>query len=82
MHAAINDVWPGPLVFDQFAWSPGAALFSGTIGLLGKNRYGLSPGIARPLAGGAFLLDVPTDVGGFIALADSGATHSTPSRWR
>jgi hypothetical protein len=77
----VNRVRPGPLAIEQFGWSPGAALFSGTAGVLGNNRYGFSVGIARPLDDGAWLLDAQADMTGFFALSDSGIVYSTPTRW-
>ncbi len=80
-HPDINNVRPGPVTLEQFGWSPGAALFSGTAGLLGNNRYGLSAGIARPLRGGEILLDAQSDLSGFIAFNDDAVAYSTPNRW-
>ena len=77
----VDKVRPGPMLLDQFGWSKGAALLSATGGLLGNNRYGLSMGMARPVAQGQFLLDGQADVTGFIAFADSGTTFSTLDRW-
>ena len=77
----VNKVRPGPVMFEQFAWSPGAALVSACGGLLGNNRYGMSFGVARPLRGGEILLDTQADVSGFFAVSDSGINYSTPSRW-
>ena len=77
----VKKVRPGPITVEQYAWSPGAALFSGTAGVLGNNRYGLSMGVARPLGGGAFLLDAQSDLTGFMAFEDSGLVASTPNHW-
>jgi len=76
----VNRSRPGPLTLEQFAWLPGAGLGSATAGLFGQNRWGLSLGFARPLAGGAWLLDAQLDATGFWAASDSGLTYSEPSR--
>ncbi|TMQ64293.1 MAG: YjbH domain-containing protein [Candidatus Eisenbacteria bacterium] len=81
LHPDLNRIRPGPVLLEQFAWAPGAALVSGTAGLLGNNRYGLSVGVARPLSGGRFLVDGQMDITGFVAFTDSGTTASTPSLW-
>ena len=80
-HPDVNRVRPGPVMMEQYAWSPGAALFSACGGLFGSNRYGMSLGLARPLRGGEVLLDSQTDFTGFFAVSDSGINYSTPSRW-
>jgi len=77
----VDNVRPGPMLLEQYGWSPGAALFSGTAGLLSNNRYGLSMGVARPLVSGDILIDGQADVTGFIAFRDEGTTFSTPDRW-
>src|SRR5206468_2868376 len=51
-HPDTKRVRSGPITLDQYAWSPGAALFSGTVGVLGNDRYGLSMGAARPIRSG------------------------------
>ena len=76
-----DNLRPGPVLVEQYGWSPGAALFSGTAGLLSNNRYGLSLGVARPFHSGEVLLDGQADVTGFIAFPDEGTTYSTPDRW-
>jgi hypothetical protein len=81
LHPDVNKVRPGPMMFEQFAWSRGTALVSVCGGLLGNNRYGASLGIARPLRSGELLLDGQADVTGFFAVSDSGINYSTPSRW-
>ena len=81
LHPDLNRIRPGPVLLEQFAWAPGAALVSGTAGLLGNNRYGFSLGVARPTRGGRVLLDGQFDITGFVAFTDSGTTASTPSLW-
>jgi Exopolysaccharide biosynthesis protein YbjH len=81
LHPDIDRVRPGPMLFEQFGWSPGSALVSASGGIFGANRYGLSFGIARPLRGGEFLIDGQGDVTGFFALTDSGSTYSSLGRW-
>ena len=77
----INRVRPGPLKLDQFAFIPGAALLSGSLGYFGDNRYGLSIGAARPIAGGRLLVDAQWDQTGFIAFPRGGTIYSNPSHW-
>jgi hypothetical protein len=72
----IDRVRPGPLTLEQFAWLPGGALVSGTAGIFGSNRYGISLGAARPLAEGAFLLDAQADLTGYIAFPSTGTEYS------
>lgn len=81
LHPDINRVRPGRLTFEQFAWSPGLALVSGTAGILGGNRYGLSVGAARPVSGGRFLIDLQADLTGYIAFPETGTEYSGLSRW-
>jgi hypothetical protein len=76
----INRVRPGLMTLEQFAWVDGIGLVSGTAGLLGSNRYGVSVGAARPLAQGAFLLDAQADLTGYIAFP-GGMEYSGLSRW-
>ena len=80
-HPDLDRVRPGPMMFEQYGWSPGAALVSACGGLFGFNRYGMSFGIARPLRGGEILLDSQADVTGFFAASDSGLTYSSLGRW-
>jgi hypothetical protein len=77
----LGRIRPGAITFEQYIWSPGTALLSGTGGLFGRNRYGVSLGIARPLLGGRVLLDAQGDMTGFIAFTDSGTVFSSMSRW-
>src|SRR5205085_8613920 len=72
IHPDVDNFRPGVLSLEQFAWVPGAALVSGTTGLLGDNRFGGSVGVARPLAGGRFIADAQVDLTGFIAFNSSG----------
>ena len=74
-------VRPGPIALEQFAWIPRAGLLSLSGGYFGDNRYGSSAGLARPLAGGRFLLDVQADMTGFIAFGPDGTTYSNPTHW-
>jgi hypothetical protein len=81
LHPDIDRVRAGPILFEQYGWSPGTALVSACGGIFGSNRYGLSFGIARPLRGGEILLDSQADVTGFFASTDSGTTYSSLGRW-
>lgn len=76
IHPDINRLRPGPVTLEQFAWVPRVALLSGTAGLFADNRYGISVGAARPLMGGAFLLDAQADLTGFIAFPSGGTEYS------
>jgi hypothetical protein len=75
-HPDLGRFRPGPITLEQFAWLPGVALVSGTVGMFADNRYGASFGAARPLAGGAFLLDAQADVTGYLAFPATGAEYS------
>ena len=77
----IDRVRPGQITLEQFAWIPAGALVSGTAGILGANRYGLSIGAARPLSGGRFLIDAQADLTGYIAFTGAGTEYSEPSLW-
>ena len=81
LHPDIDRARPGPILFEQYGWSPGSALVSACGGLFGFNRYGLSFGLARPLRGGEFLLDSQADITGFFAASDSGLAYSSLGRW-
>jgi exopolysaccharide biosynthesis protein YbjH len=80
-HPDIDRVRPGPVLVEQFAWVPRTALVSGTAGMLGDNRYGVSFGAARPLWNGSFLLDLQSDFTGYLAYQDSGYVYSAPNHW-
>lgn len=75
----VDLVRPGPIALEQFAWLPNAGLLSLDGGYFGDNRYGGSLGLARPLAGGRFLLDAQADMTGFIAFGPEGTEYSNPS---
>lgn len=60
---------PGNVSLEQFAWIPRVALASVSAGYFGDNRYGVSIGAARPIAGGAFLVDAQFDRTGYVAFA-------------
>ena len=77
----IDRVRPGATTLEHYAWIPGGALVSGTVGIFGATRYGLSVGAARPLAGGAFLIDAQADLTGFIAFPAAGTEYSDLSVW-
>jgi hypothetical protein len=81
LHPDVDQVRPGVLRLDQFAWVPRTALVSGTAGLLGDNRYGVSFGAARPVAQGMFLVDAQADLTGFIAFNEDGTEYSEPNQW-
>ena len=81
LHPDIDRTRPGPTTLEQFGWLRGVALMSATAGLFGENRYGMSVGVARPLAGGAFLLDAQADLSGYIAFPAAGAEYSAPELW-
>jgi hypothetical protein len=76
IHPDIERTRPGPITLEQFAWLRGLALVSGTAGIFADNRYGGSFGAARPLAGGAFLVDAQADLTGYIAFPETGAEYS------
>lgn len=76
-HPDVENVRPGVITFEQFKWIPRGALVSGTVGLLGENRYGGSVGAARPFQGGRFLADAQVDVTGFVAFEDAGLKYSS-----
>src|SRR5262249_52926936 len=80
-HPDVDRIRPGPMMFEQYGWSPGNALVSVCGGLFGFNRYGMSFGIARPLRGGGVLIDSQADITGFFGASDSGLTYSSLSRW-
>jgi hypothetical protein len=77
IHPDLDRVRPGPITLEQFAWLRGIALLSGTGGIFADNRYGVSLGAARPLAGGSFLLDAQADLTGYVAFPASGSEAST-----
>jgi len=74
-------VRPGPIALEQFVWVPRAGLLSLDGGYFGDNRYGGSAGLARPLAGGRFLLDAQADLTGFLAFGPDGTEYSNPTHW-
>lgn len=76
-HPDVENVRPGVVTFEQFKWIPRGALVSGTVGLLGENRFGGSVGAARPFDGGRFLADAQVDVTGFVAFEDAGLKYSS-----
>ncbi|MEK7330873.1 MAG: hypothetical protein AAB113_08725, partial [Candidatus Eisenbacteria bacterium] len=81
IHPDVDRTRPGPTTLEQFAWLPGLALLSGTAGMFADNRYGVSFGAARPLAGGAFLLDAQADLTGYLAFPATGAEYSALERF-
>ncbi len=84
----VNDYDPGVLdpdagrfrlgrtSLDQFAWIPGVALTSLSAGYFGDNRWGVSVGAARPIGGGAWLLDAQFDRTGYLAFPAGGTVYS------
>jgi hypothetical protein len=80
LHPDVDEVRPGLLTLEQFAWIPRAALVSGTAGVFADNRYGVSLGAARPLANGSLLLDSQVDITGFIAFESGGVSYSDVSQ--
>jgi hypothetical protein len=80
LHPDEDEVRPGLLTLEQFAWFRPAALVSATGGVLGDNRYGVSFGAARPLYGGRVLLDSQVDLTGFIAFQSNGVHYSEMSQ--
>jgi len=76
----VNRSRPGPATLEQFAWLGRVGLGSATVGLFGLNRWGMSLGLARPFAGGAFLIDGRLDETGFWAWSDSGLAYSELSQ--
>lgn len=77
----IGRVRPGGIALDQYFWLPGFALGSLSGGYFGENRYGGSLGMARPLAGGRWLLDAQADVTGFVSFTEGEVLYSNPSLW-
>lgn len=75
-----GELRPGTVSLEQYAWLPGVALVSGSAGYFGENRYGASFGLARPLAGGQWLLDAQADITGFVTF-QNGGSYSSLSRW-
>jgi hypothetical protein len=75
----VNRSRPGPATLEQYLWLGRAGLGSATVGMFGLNRWGMSLGLARPFAGGAFLLDGRLDETGFWATTDSGLVYSSVS---
>ena len=76
----LDRVRPSRASLDQFGWISGLALCSFSGGYFGDNRWGVSAGAARPLAGGAWLLDAQMDYTGFLAFAAEDVLYSTPER--
>jgi hypothetical protein len=76
----VNRSRPGPATLEQFAWLGRVGLGSASVGLFGLNRWGMSLGLARPFAGGAFLIDGRLDETGFWAWSDSGIAYSELSQ--
>jgi Exopolysaccharide biosynthesis protein YbjH len=70
---------PGPVNIEQFAWIPGLALGSLNAGYFGRNRYGVSAGVARPIDGGRWWLDAQADLTGFVSFTQGDILYSTPS---
>src|SRR5262249_43433330 len=81
LHPDVDNVRPGQITIDQFAWIPYVGLGSGTVGLLGDNRYGGSIGAARPVAGGRVMAAAQLDLPGFVAFNKSGLDYSDPTTW-
>ncbi len=78
-HPDLERVRPGLAALEQFTWIPRTGLLSVDAGYFGDNRYGGVIGLARPLAGGRFLLDAEGDLTGFIAFGPGGTQYSDPS---
>jgi hypothetical protein len=72
-------VRPGPFSFEQYAWVPRTGLLSLDAGYFGDNRYGVSAGLARPMANGRFVADAQVDLTGFLAFGPAGTQYSSPS---
>ena len=81
LHPDVEQLRPGLVTLEQFAWVPRVALASATAGLFADNRYGVSVGAARPLAQGRLLVDTQADLTGFAAFPEEGATYSPMRRW-
>jgi hypothetical protein len=75
----VDNVRPGLVTVEQFAWVPRTGLFSGTMGLFADNRFGISVGAARPFAQGALLLDAQADLTGFVAFNEE-IEYSDPNQ--
>ena len=76
----LDRVRPSRASLDQFGWVSGLALCSLSGGYFGDNRWGVSVGAARPLAGGAWLLDSQVDRTGFLAFTAEDVLYSMPDR--
>ena len=81
IHPDVEELRPGLLTLEQFAWVPRVALVSATAGLFGDNRYGISVGAARPFLQGQILLDAQADLTGFIAFLPDGVDYATAEQW-
>ncbi len=81
LHPDLDNVRPGLVTLEQYAWVPRVGLASASGGVFADNRYGVSLGIARPLMQGAVLLDAQTDLTGFVAFNTGGLGYSPLRNW-
>ena len=81
LHPDLDNVRPGLLTLEQYAWVPRVALASASVGLFADNRYGFSMGLARPLWQGSVMLDAQTDFTGFVAFNTDAIDYSPPANW-
>jgi len=81
LHPDVDNVRPGLVTFEQYAWLPRVALTSASLGVFADNRYGFSLGAARPLRQGSLLLDAQTDLTGFLAFETDGISYSSSTDW-
>ncbi len=81
LHPDIDNVRPGLITMEQYAWIPKVALASGGVGVFADNRYGFSLGLTRPLWEGAVMLDAQTDFTGFVAFNTDAIDYSSLANW-
>ena len=81
LHPDLDNVRPGLLTVEQYAWIPRVALASGGFGVFADNRYGFSLGLTRPLWQGSLMLDAQTDFTGFVAFNTDAIDYSSLANW-
>ena len=81
LHPDNDNVRPGIVTLEQYAWIPKVALASAGGGVFADNRYGFSFGLTRPMLGGALTLDAQTDLTGFIAFNTNALDYSPLENW-
>ena len=81
LHPDVDNVRPGLLTVEQYAWLPRFALASAGVGMFADNRYGFSLGLTRPLWQGSVMLDAQTDFTGFVAFNTDAIDYSSLANW-